>query len=152
MAAQFSSFPIILAVCAFTGLVGYNYIIVCKHFPDGGGKSGRPPAAGPARRSRRRPPGGMGLRPHAREHLRQRGWPQDPPLRPGASRDRRVLRRLPRRGGLAGWGSGSGPLPSVPPVDVLLLLALIALTAIAAYHLSILIQLTPQAMPTRRRA
>src|ERR1700735_1850582 len=37
MAAQFSSFPIILAVCASTGLVGYNYIIVCKHFPDGGG-------------------------------------------------------------------------------------------------------------------
>ncbi len=37
MAAGFSSFPIILAVCAFTGLVGYNYIIVCKHFPDGGG-------------------------------------------------------------------------------------------------------------------
>jgi amino acid transporter/nucleotide-binding universal stress UspA family protein len=37
MAAQFSSFPIILAVCAFTGLVGYNYVIVCKHFPDGGG-------------------------------------------------------------------------------------------------------------------
>src|ERR1700741_2753200 len=37
IAAQFSSFPIILAVCAFTGLVGYNYIIVCKHFPDGGG-------------------------------------------------------------------------------------------------------------------
>lgn len=37
MAAQFSSFPIILAVCAFTGLVGYNYIIVCRHFPDGGG-------------------------------------------------------------------------------------------------------------------
>ncbi len=37
VAAQFSSFPIILAVCAFTGLVGYNYIIVCRHFPDGGG-------------------------------------------------------------------------------------------------------------------
>ena len=37
MAAGFSSFPIILAVCALTGLVGYNYIIVCKHFPDGGG-------------------------------------------------------------------------------------------------------------------
>ncbi len=37
VAAQFSSFPIILAVCAFTGLVGYNYVIVCKHFPDGGG-------------------------------------------------------------------------------------------------------------------
>ena len=54
--------------------------------------------------------------------------------------------------GLAGWGSGSGPLPSVPPVDVLLLLALIALTAIAAYHLSILIRLAPGAMPTRRRA
>jgi amino acid transporter/nucleotide-binding universal stress UspA family protein len=37
VAAGFSSFPIILAVCALTGLVGYNYIIVCKHFPDGGG-------------------------------------------------------------------------------------------------------------------
>ncbi|HEX3798559.1 MAG TPA: amino acid permease [Verrucomicrobiae bacterium] len=37
VAAQFASFPIILAVCAFTGLVGYNYVIVCKHFPDGGG-------------------------------------------------------------------------------------------------------------------
>ena len=37
VAARFSSFPIILAVCALTGLVGYNYIIVCRHFPDGGG-------------------------------------------------------------------------------------------------------------------
>src|SRR5204862_3985433 len=33
----FSSLPIILAVCALTGVVGYNYITVCKHFPDGGG-------------------------------------------------------------------------------------------------------------------
>src|ERR1700759_2693061 len=37
VAAGFSSFPIILAVCALTGLVGFNYIIICKHFPDGGG-------------------------------------------------------------------------------------------------------------------
>lgn len=37
MAAGFSSFPIILAVCAVTGLVGINYIVVCKHYPDGGG-------------------------------------------------------------------------------------------------------------------
>src|SRR6266566_6010479 len=37
LASAYSSFPIILAVCALTGLVGYNYIIVCKHFPDGGG-------------------------------------------------------------------------------------------------------------------
>jgi nucleotide-binding universal stress UspA family protein len=37
VAAGYSSFPIILAVCALTGLVGYNYILVCKHFPDGGG-------------------------------------------------------------------------------------------------------------------
>ena len=37
VAAGFSSFPIILAVCALTGLVAYNYIIVCKNFPDGGG-------------------------------------------------------------------------------------------------------------------
>jgi amino acid transporter/nucleotide-binding universal stress UspA family protein len=37
VAAGFSSFPIILAVCVLTGLVGYNYIIICRHFPDGGG-------------------------------------------------------------------------------------------------------------------
>lgn len=37
VAAGFASFPIILAVCALTGLVGYNYVIICKHFPDGGG-------------------------------------------------------------------------------------------------------------------
>jgi len=54
--------------------------------------------------------------------------------------------------GLAGWGSGTGPLPSVPPVDVVLLLALIALAAIAAYHLSILVRLAPGTISTRRRA
>ena len=37
VAAGFSSFPIILAVCGLTGLVAYNYVIVCKNFPDGGG-------------------------------------------------------------------------------------------------------------------
>ena len=37
LATGFSSFPIILAVCALTGLVAYNYVIVCRHFPDGGG-------------------------------------------------------------------------------------------------------------------
>src|SRR5262245_51977751 len=37
VAAQFSSFPIILAVCALTGLVGFIYIIICRHFPEGGG-------------------------------------------------------------------------------------------------------------------
>lgn len=35
--AGFSSLPIILAVCALTGLVGINYLVVCRHFPDGGG-------------------------------------------------------------------------------------------------------------------
>ena len=37
IAAGFSSLPIILAVCALTGLVGINYIVICRHFPDGGG-------------------------------------------------------------------------------------------------------------------
>jgi amino acid transporter/nucleotide-binding universal stress UspA family protein len=37
VAASFSSLPIILAVCALTGLVGINYAIICKYFPDGGG-------------------------------------------------------------------------------------------------------------------
>ena len=35
--AGYSSLPIILAVCCLTALVGYNYVVVCKHFPDGGG-------------------------------------------------------------------------------------------------------------------
>ena len=54
--------------------------------------------------------------------------------------------------GLVGWGSGSGPLPTIPRVDVLLLLALIALTAIAAYHLSILVRLAPGGLAGRRPA
>src|SRR6266699_2022467 len=37
LAAGFSSLPIILAVCALTALVGINYIVICRHFPDGGG-------------------------------------------------------------------------------------------------------------------
>src|SRR5438093_11680663 len=37
LAAAYASLPIILAVCALTGLVGYNYVVVCKLFPDGGG-------------------------------------------------------------------------------------------------------------------
>jgi amino acid transporter/nucleotide-binding universal stress UspA family protein len=37
VAAGFSSLPIILAVCAVTGLVGINYAVICRHFPDGGG-------------------------------------------------------------------------------------------------------------------
>ena len=37
VAAAYSSLPIIIAVCALTGLVAYNYIVICRHFPDGGG-------------------------------------------------------------------------------------------------------------------
>jgi amino acid transporter/nucleotide-binding universal stress UspA family protein len=37
VAAGFGSLPIIFAVCVLTAFVAYNYIIVCKHFPDGGG-------------------------------------------------------------------------------------------------------------------
>src|SRR4030095_1623909 len=37
VAAGFASFPIILAVCTLTAIVGFNYIIICAHFPDGGG-------------------------------------------------------------------------------------------------------------------
>jgi len=36
-AAGYSFLPIILAVCALTALVAYNYVIVCRHYPDGGG-------------------------------------------------------------------------------------------------------------------
>ena len=37
LAAGFSSLPIILAVCALTGLVGVNYGVICAYFPEGGG-------------------------------------------------------------------------------------------------------------------
>ncbi|MDQ6808002.1 MAG: amino acid permease [Verrucomicrobiota bacterium] len=37
VAAGFSSLPIILAVCALTLLVGINYAVICRYFPDGGG-------------------------------------------------------------------------------------------------------------------
>jgi amino acid transporter/nucleotide-binding universal stress UspA family protein len=37
LAAGFASLPLILAVCALTGLVGINYAVVCRYFPDGGG-------------------------------------------------------------------------------------------------------------------
>jgi amino acid transporter/nucleotide-binding universal stress UspA family protein len=37
LAAGYASIPIILAVCGLTALVCWNYVIVCKHFPEGGG-------------------------------------------------------------------------------------------------------------------
>lgn len=49
--------------------------------------------------------------------------------------------------GLAVWGSGAAPLPSIPVADVLLLGAFIALTAIAAYHLSVLARLDQTQLP-----
>src|SRR2546428_8853544 len=33
----FAALPHLLAVCALTALVGFNYIWICKHFPTGGG-------------------------------------------------------------------------------------------------------------------
>src|SRR5512137_2079710 len=36
-AVGFAALPHLLDVCALTGLVGINYICVCKHFPNGGG-------------------------------------------------------------------------------------------------------------------
>src|SRR5262245_24527355 len=37
IAAGYSSLPIILAVCLLTAVVGYSYVVICKHYPDGGG-------------------------------------------------------------------------------------------------------------------
>lgn len=37
VAAGYASLPLIVAVCAITGLVGINYLVICRHFPDGGG-------------------------------------------------------------------------------------------------------------------
>lgn len=48
---------------------------------------------------------------------------------------------------LTNWGAGAGSLPSVPAADLGFLIALIVLTALAAYHISVLVALdaaTPQ--------
>src|SRR6185503_12862192 len=37
VAAGYSSLPIILAVCVLTAVVGYSYVVICRHYPDGGG-------------------------------------------------------------------------------------------------------------------
>jgi amino acid transporter/nucleotide-binding universal stress UspA family protein len=36
-AAGYASFWLIAAMCVLTALVGVNYLIVCRHYPDGGG-------------------------------------------------------------------------------------------------------------------
>ena len=59
------------------------------------------PAAPPARRHRCRPPGGVGVRPDARQHVHLRERPQDPRLRRHRRRDRRVRPSASRRGHLA---------------------------------------------------
>src|SRR5438093_7827741 len=35
--AGYSSFWLIAAMCVLTALVGVNYMIICKHYPEGGG-------------------------------------------------------------------------------------------------------------------
>jgi hypothetical protein len=35
--AGYACLPTIAAICALTALVAYNYVIVCRQFPDGGG-------------------------------------------------------------------------------------------------------------------
>src|ERR1700737_4876031 len=35
--AGYSSFWLIAAMCVLTALVGFNYMIICRHYPDGGG-------------------------------------------------------------------------------------------------------------------
>ena len=37
VAAGFAALPVVIAVCILTAIVGYNYSIVCRNFPDGGG-------------------------------------------------------------------------------------------------------------------
>ncbi len=37
LAMTYESLPTIIAVCLLTALVGYNYVVICKNFPEGGG-------------------------------------------------------------------------------------------------------------------
>ena len=71
--------------------------------PAGSGAGHRAPPRHGARRRGRGPRRHLGLRPHAREHLHQRGWPQDPAFRRHPLGAALLLRRPPRRGNLAGW-------------------------------------------------
>jgi anti-sigma factor RsiW len=48
-------------------------------------------------------------------------------------------------------GMAGGSVPIVPPVDVVLLVALITLTAVAGYHLSVLIRIAPGTSFQKRR-
>jgi anti-sigma factor RsiW len=48
-------------------------------------------------------------------------------------------------------GLAGGSVPIVPPVDVVLLVALITLTAVAGYHLSVLIRIAPGTSFQKRR-
>jgi len=51
---------------------------------------------------------------------------------------------------LTNWGVGTGSLPSVPAVDLIFLSALIVLTALAAYHVSVLVGLDTTSTPAHR--
>src|SRR5271168_2118221 len=35
--ASYASFWLILPMCILTALVGINYMVICRHYPDGGG-------------------------------------------------------------------------------------------------------------------
>lgn len=53
---------------------------------------------------------------------------------------------------LANWGTGAGSLPSIPAADLIFLIALIVLTGLAAYHISVLVGLdAPSAQAQHRR-
>lgn len=51
---------------------------------------------------------------------------------------------------LTNWGAGTGSLPSVPAVDLIFLVALIVLTAVAAYHVSVLVGIDATSIPAHR--
>lgn len=52
---------------------------------------------------------------------------------------------------LTNWGAGAGSLPSVPAVDLTFLIALIVLTGLAAYHISVLVGLEAATTPAQHR-
>ena len=62
------------------------------HHQDGGRQGGDAAAPAAAGRARLGPPGGLGLRPDARQHLHIHVGAQDPRLRRRAGRDKRLLR------------------------------------------------------------
>jgi hypothetical protein len=64
--AGYSSFWLIAAMCVLTALVGLNYMVICRLYPDGGGVYASVRHRSEGRRRVSSPDCAVGARPHSR--------------------------------------------------------------------------------------